>query len=390
MRRTLLLAATAAYLAAAEAAAGAPDSVGLSLAPARVAYGGELVASGAVVPAEAGVAVVLEVLASGSWSEIGTVLTDGTGAFAAAFQPAAGSVARARVPDGGAVSEEVAFAVVPRVKLKRGIGRAFIGARIKAVLAPGSYGKAVRITVSKGGRVAARRKARVVNGRLRLLVPTPGVGRFKVRLRFPAADGLAARTVKTKVRARARTLSVGASGADVRALHRRLRALRFHVPGSLSSFTAASYDSVVAFQKAFGLPRTGVVDRRTWSRLGTARPLRPRFARPTPHIEVDKTRQILMVVGRGQVTGVIPVSTGRTGNTPEGRFRILWKAPATSTWLGPAILYRTLTFHGNFAIHGYGSVPTYPASSGCVRVPIWAANWLYVQSPVGERVYVYR
>jgi lipoprotein-anchoring transpeptidase ErfK/SrfK len=34
-------------------------------------------------------------------------------------------------------------------------------------------------------------------------------------------------------------------------------------------------------------------------------------------------------------------------------------------------------------------VPVYPASHGCVRVPMWLANWLYVQSPVGERVYVY-
>jgi lipoprotein-anchoring transpeptidase ErfK/SrfK len=48
-----------------------------------------------------------------------------------------------------------------------------------------------------------------------------------------------------------------------------------------------------------------------------------------------------------------------------------------------------MTFHGNFAIHGYYSVPTYPASHGCVRVPIWEADWLYDQSPVGERVYVY-
>lgn len=48
-----------------------------------------------------------------------------------------------------------------------------------------------------------------------------------------------------------------------------------------------------------------------------------------------------------------------------------------------------MTFHGNFAIHGWADVPRYPASHGCVRVPIWAADWLYDRSPVGERVYVY-
>ena len=43
----------------------------------------------------------------------------------------------------------------------------------------------------------------------------------------------------------------------------------------------------------------------------------------------------------------------------------------------------------HYAIHGFPSVPTYPASHGCVRIPIWIADWLYQQSPVGERVYVY-
>ena len=30
------------------------------------------------------------------------------------------------------------------------------------------------------------------------------------------------------------------------------------------------------------------------------------------------------------------------------------------------------------------------ASHGCARIPMWAADWLYRQSPVGETVYVYR
>ena len=118
--------------------------------------------------------------------------------------------------------------------------------------------------------------------------------------------------------------------------------------------------------------------------------MRPRYRGPEAHIEVDKTRQILLDVRGGEVVAVIPVSSGATGNTPEGRHRIRWKALATTTWLGPAILYRTLTFYGNsFAIHGFPSVPAYPASHGCVRIPIWTADWLYNRSPVGETVYVY-
>jgi lipoprotein-anchoring transpeptidase ErfK/SrfK len=94
-------------------------------------------------------------------------------------------------------------------------------------------------------------------------------------------------------------------------------------------------------------------------------------------------------VRNGTVTGTLHVSTGATGNTPVGRWDVLWKAPSTHTWLGPAILYRTMTFHGGFAIHGFSPVPAYPASHGCVREPIWAANWTYEQTPVGTAVDVY-
>ena len=41
-----------------------------------------------------------------------------------------------------------------------------------------------------------------------------------------------------------------------------------------------------------------------------------------------------------------------------------------------------------FAIHGYASVPPYPASHGCVRVPLWAAPGLYARWPVGSIVLV--
>jgi hypothetical protein len=97
----------------------------------------------------------------------------------------------------------------------------------------------------------------------------------------------------------------------------------------------------------------------------------------------------MTLVRDGAAVAYLPVSSGAGGITPVGNFSVLWKAPSTSTWLGPAILFRTMTIHGNVAIHGYPSVPTYPASHGCIRIPVWLADWLYQQTPVGEPVYVY-
>jgi N-acetylmuramoyl-L-alanine amidase len=367
------------------------QTVSLTVAPARVVYGSLVSAKGVVTPAEEGVHVVVERLnGAGAWESLATAATDAAGAFALSFAAAGRGPIRARLEETGAISVEQVLRVVPEVVVNTATGRAFLGARLTASVAPTDYAGRVVITVVKYDRVVGRVSARVVDGRLHVRIPTPGLGRFSVRLAFPAGGDVDARTVSTSAYATARTLRVGSQGADVRALHGRLRELRFRIPGMYGYFSSRTFDSVVAFQKAWGLARTGVVGSQTWSMLGRVRrAIRPRYSRPSLHIEIDKSRQILMVVRSGAVSAVIPISSGATGNTPEGAFRILWKAPATSTWLGSAILYRTMTFHGNFAIHGYYSVPVYPASHGCVRVPMWLADWLYDRSFVGERVYVY-
>jgi cell wall hydrolase len=356
--------------------------------PSSVVYGGSVEVIGTVTPADVGLAVTIEQESGGIWSPVASTATDATGAFSASFVPTIGGPIRARL-DGGTMSAERALTVLPAVALTFGAARAFLGVPLRADVQPASYAARVQISVRAAGRVLARTSGVVSAGLLGKRLPTPWAGRVTVRLVFPAAEGLGARTMSRRIFVAARTLRRGSRGADVHALHRRLAHLRIHVPGTGTVFGSQTYDSVIAFQKARGLARTGVVGTSTWRALGLVRSFRPRYARPTPHIEVDKSRQILMIVKRGVVTGIIPVSTGATGNTPVGAWNILWKAPATGTWLGGATLYRTLTFHGNFAIHGYPSVPVYPASHGCVRVPIWEADWLYRQSPVGERVYVY-
>ena len=47
-------------------------------------------------------------------------------------------------------------------------------------------------------------------------------------------------------------------------------------------------------------------------------------------------------------------------------------------------------FIGGYAIHGYTSVPTYPASHGCIRVPIPNALQIDRQIDLGQTIFVYR
>ncbi|MGH2921940.1 MAG: L,D-transpeptidase, partial [Gaiellaceae bacterium] len=135
-------------------------------------------------------------------------------------------------------------------------------------------------------------------------------------------------------------------------------------------------------QKLHGLAWTGRVGPGLWGRLQRAD--RPRARYLGTHLEVSKGRQLLFDVRNGRVIRVVHVSTGATGNTPVGRWRIYRKVGGWD-W----VLWYPMYFLRGFAVHGYPSVPAYPASHGCVRVPMWIAPTLFAGRPYGQTLYVY-
>jgi cell wall hydrolase len=109
-------------------------------------------------------------------------------------------------------------------------------------------------------------------------------------------------------------------------------------------------------------------------------------------VEVDLTRQVLLLAADGRVQWVFDTSTGRVpGTTPTGHFTVLRQVDGYDPGsLG--VLYRPKYFNGGVAIHGYPSVPPYPASHGCVRVTDAAIDWLWTNNalPLGQPVWVYQ
>jgi lipoprotein-anchoring transpeptidase ErfK/SrfK len=53
-----------------------------------------------------------------------------------------------------------------------------------------------------------------------------------------------------------------------------------------------------------------------------------------------------------------------------------------------ALYYPNYLVNG-IAIHGSPSVPPYPASHGCIRIPMFAAKDFYDMTPLGTIVVVY-
>ena len=230
----------------------------------------------------------------------------------------------------------------------------------------------LRVRVFRDGRLLPSRSRRIPTGR---------PGSIRVELATMPRRGWAAvrRTLAAQIVHPA--LAAGARGPSVVALERRLTQLHYALRGVDGVYGQDTYEAVLAFQKVNGLPRTGRVEDWLWRRL--ARAGIPRAQRGGDYIEIDKTRQVLFVVEDGRVAKVVHVSTGATGNTPLGRWRVYRKVPGWD-W----VLWYPLYFKGGFAIHGYPSVPVYPASHGCVRIPMWIAPSLYAAHGQGTTVVV--
>lgn len=390
--RAVVAVLVAACSAALPAAASAAPTVA-KVAPARVAAGTPVTVTGSVAPVVAGQHVRVELHVGSAWTQVGPIATtDARGAWSTSFAAARGGELRAVQVEDGSTSPTSALAVVPVVSGVRLSSRSvlpFAGVTATWTIATRGYpsGTRVRADLSIGGKAAGFVRGRVKHGVVRLHIPTNGVGTFRAKLVLPMAPGFAA-TNDSRLRfgVRAARVGSGSSAAWVRALRSGLRFRGVFVPRT-GSFDSRMGDSVIAFHKAYGRSRTTTFEARDWTLLTRSRVVARDTSRGL-HIEVDKGRQILMQVRDGRPISIIHISSGRTGNTPAGHHKVLWKGLMVPSFY-ETLLYRSMAFQGGFAIHGYPSVPTSPASHGCVRVPMWIANSLYQSTPVGTPVYVY-
>jgi hypothetical protein len=157
--------------------------------------------------------------------------------------------------------------------------------------------------------------------------------------------------------------------------------------------------AVLAFQRVEGRKPTGELGKEDLEALSKATapvPLETGYA----HVEVDLTRQVLFIVeADNRVSKVLPISSGsgkrytfegKTDRavTPKGRFTVYSKIPGwRKAPLG--MIYYPCYFDKGVAIHGSQSVPNYPASHGCIRIPIATAKELSDAVALGTVVLVY-
>lgn len=96
-------------------------------------------------------------------------------------------------------------------------------------------------------------------------------------------------------------------------------------------------------------------------------------------VVIDKSQQVLRAYEGNRMVLQTHISSGRRGKeTPSGHYRARSKSLMHYSRLyNNAPMPYSVQIAGNYFIHGFHSVPNYPASHGCIRVPISTARDFY-------------
>jgi hypothetical protein len=170
-------------------------------------------------------------------------------------------------------------------------------------------------------------------------------------------------------------------------LQRRLGRMGY-VVGTRGVYDGRTSRAVLAFRKVAGMARTFAASRGVMRAIargaGRFKIRQPSHGR---HIEADLSRQVLALIEGGSVRRIYPISSGKPSTpTVIGSFRVYLKRFGTNA----KGMLHSAYFVGGYATHGYPYVPVYPASHGCLRVPIRDALSLFRWIHIGTPVDVYR
>lgn len=186
--------------------------------------------------------------------------------------------------------------------------------------------------------------------------------------------------------------------AEIKEAERGLSELGYWTGPVDGVFDTASQSALIAFQKWEGRTVDGRLTRAELEAIRNGESPKARDA-GYEHVEVDLERQVMLLINQQGEVRVLPVSTGSGKSfisdnqtsiayTPRGRFVVYDK---TFGWEDGALgsVYYANYISGGVAIHGYESVPTRPASHGCIRIPMFAAREVSRLLPLGTIVLVY-
>ncbi|MFL5845635.1 MAG: L,D-transpeptidase family protein [Solirubrobacteraceae bacterium] len=269
-------------------------------------------------------------------------------------------------------------------------GKAF---RVSGTVTPYVAGQEVRVRVYRGKQLVSAKTKKIKPSNS----GTVGLFRAEFRTKVPGRLRAGVTHVRTAEMAYAHGAtsninvispgaSPGATGFTVKVMQGLLRD-NGYVPGHFGVYDARTARAVLAFRKMSGLARITTASRTVLRRMiNGGGQFEVQYPSHGHHVEGDLTHQVLALINGNKVERLYHMSSGKPSTpTVLGHFAVYSKTPGTNSHG----MIDSSYFIGGYAVHGYESVPTYPASHGCLRVPPEDAYAIYSWIGLGDKVDVY-
>jgi hypothetical protein len=260
---------------------------------------------------------------------------------------------------------------------------------VRGRVKPAVPGEVLTLYAIRGKKATKKVRRKVANGgRFEFKFKVGNPGGLRLAIKHAASPAQAAfRTKPKRISVVAWQAGVGDKGVKVLLLQRALLHLGFATPVS-GVFDDGTARGVLAFRKTNNLGREGFASKQVYAMLARGRgAFKLRFPKAGKHVEFDWSRQVIVLAQRGKPYRTYHTSSG-TPATPTifGTFKFYLKTPGTNSH---GMVYSNYFIRG-YAIHGYASVPTYPASHGCLRIPIPNAIQVFNWIDIGNTIFSYR
>lgn len=276
--------------------------------------------------------------------------------------------------------------------LDGGKARILSTVRVAGTLSPYAPNQKVAVTFYLDGKPVKRTSVRVGKGK-------GGAGTFDARIKVKEAGkyAVSARhaptallggdsTVRKSWRVTFPALRQGKCGPVVVAFKKAMRKMGY-IANDGSCFGDKTARGVLAYRKVNGMARSmragkGLV-KSVFAGRGGYRVRHPGAGR---HVEAPLSKQVLVFAKDDKPYAIYPISSGKSSTpTVTGHFRFIRTEPGYNSHG----MYYSWYFYGGYAVHGYESVPDYPASHGCLRTFIADQPEIYNRIEFGESIFIW-
>jgi hypothetical protein len=277
-------------------------------------------------------------------------------------------------------------------KLRGGKARIMSTVPVNGTLKPFAPNQKVAVSFYLNGKRIERESVRVRKGKgragvFRARIRIEQAGKYAVSARHAATAAVGGDSTERKSwRVSFPSLHKGQCGDVVVGFKKGMRKLGYIVNRG-RCFKGKTARGVLAFRKVNGMTRSaragkGLV-KRVFAGRGAYEVQHPGAGR---HVEAPLSKQVLVFAKGDRPYAVYPISSGKSSTpTVTGRFTFHRTEPGYNSHG----MYYSWYFYGGYAVHGYESVPDYPASHGCLRTFIADQPEIYERIQYGESIFVF-